>query len=188
MKKLLLFILLFFSFNVVYAKEGKVEVKLAKCVDGDTAHFMVDNEKVSTRFIAIDTPESVHPNKDIEPFGKEASDYTCKALQDAKKIELEYDPKSEEKDKYGRAIAWVYVDDTLLQDTLIKKGYAKVAYLYDDYLYTDKLEESQKVAKSEQLGIWHDYETAWYQVIIDFFIDLFDWIISFIDDLLDNML
>ena len=71
--------------SVVYAKE---QVRLSKCVDGDTARFIIDNKEYSTRFLAIDTPEVKHPKKKVEPFGKEASNYTCKRLENAKKIEL----------------------------------------------------------------------------------------------------
>ena len=139
--------------SVVYAKE---QVKLSKCVDGDTARFIIDNKEYRTRFLAIDTPEVKHPKKKVEPFGKEASNYTCKRLENAKKIELEYDPNSTKQDKYGRILAWVYVDDSLLQKELVKKGYAKVAYLYGDYKYTKSLQLLEKKAKSNKVGLWSD--------------------------------
>ena len=66
----------------------KIEVTLSKCVDGDTAWFILDGEEIKTRFLAIDTPESTN---EIEPFGKEASNYTCDLLTNANKIEIEYD-------------------------------------------------------------------------------------------------
>ena len=78
----------------VNAANNKDEVTLAKCVDGDTARFNINGEVKSTRFIAIDTPESVHPKKKVEPYGKEASNYTCNKLKNANKIVLEYDENS----------------------------------------------------------------------------------------------
>lgn len=48
----------------------------------------------------------------------------------------------------------MFVDDELLQEQLIQKGYAKVAYLYGDYKYTGRLQEAEKKAKAERLGIW----------------------------------
>ena len=65
---------------------------------------------------------------------------------------MEYE--KEKDDKYGRCLAWVFVDDELLQEQLIQKGYAKVAYLYGDYKYTSRLQEAEKKAKAERLGIW----------------------------------
>ena len=53
----------------------QVNVKLSKCTDGDTAHFIIDGKDTKVRFLAIDTPESVKENNIVEPFGKEASEY-----------------------------------------------------------------------------------------------------------------
>lgn len=136
----------------VFAEE--VEVKLSKCVDGDTARFMIGKKEYSTRFLAIDTPETKHPKRGVEPYGKEASDYTCRMLKKAKKIVLEYDPNSTKEDKYGRKLAWIFVDGELLQKQLVKRGYAKVAYLYGDYKYTNTLKIIEKKAKVEKIGIW----------------------------------
>lgn len=127
-------------------------VKLTKCTDGDTAHFMIDGQDTTVRFLAIDTPETKKPNTPVQPYGKEASRYTCDALSSAKEIRLEYE--KEKTDKYGRNLAWVFVDDKLLQEQLIRKGYAKVAYLYDEYTYTDRLQKAEKEAKAQELGLW----------------------------------
>ena len=140
--KIVIIISIFFlAINQVYAKE---EVKFSKCVDGDTIKVLLDNKEYTVRMLAIDTPESVHPTKSVKYYGKEASDYTCEKITNAKKIELEYDDNSEKMDKYDRLLAWVFVDDVLLQSLLVENGYAKVAYLYEDYKYTDKLEELQE--------------------------------------------
>lgn len=145
--------LFLFSYHV-FAKEDTAT--LSKCVDGDTAKFIIEGGEYSTRFLAIDTPETKHPKKGVEPFGKEASNYTCKRLKNAKKIVLEYDDNATKEDKYGRRLAWIYVDDSLLQKELVKKGYAKVAYLYGDYKYTSSLKSAEKQAKIKKIGIWSD--------------------------------
>lgn len=156
MKKAILFtFLLFININFVYAKE---EVKFSKCVDGDTIKVIKDNEEKTVRMLAIDTPESVHPKKEVEYYGKEASEYTCNLVTNAKKIELEYDNNSDETDKYNRVLAWVFVDDYLLEDLLVKDGYAEVAYLYGDYKYTSLLKDHQAVAESKKIGIWNEEE------------------------------
>lgn len=140
----------------VYAE--KELVQLSKCVDGDTAKFVINKKVYTTRFLAIDTPETKHPKKKEEPFGKEASAYTCKRLTNAKKIELEYDDASKKEDKYQRRLAWILVDGKLLQEELIEKGYAKVAYLYGDYKYTDVLKLEEKMARVNKRGLWNDDE------------------------------
>lgn len=155
MKKILTFIIcLFVSTLVVDAK--KITVKFDSCVDGDTAKFLYKNEIITTRFLAIDTPETKHPTKPVEAWGKEASDYTCNKIKNANKIVLEYDDNSDEVDKYNRHLAWVWVDNKLLQKELISKGYAKVAYLYGNYKYTKELQEIEKEAIDKNIGIWKD--------------------------------
>lgn len=132
---------------------------LDKCVDGDTASFNINGEIKTVRFLAIDTPESTNKK---EYYGKEASDYTCNYLKNANNIKLELDANSDEYDRYNRLLAWVFVDDKLLQNEIIKNGYGKVAYIYGDYKYTDILYESENYAKSNKIGIWNDYESHDY--------------------------
>ena len=104
--------------------------------------------------IAVDTPESVHPTKEVQAYGVEASNFTKEKLQNAKKIELEFDNNSDKTDKYNRYLAWVWVDGELLQKLLVSNGYAEVAYLYGEYKYTELLKELEKKAKNEGIGIW----------------------------------
>lgn len=159
MKKLLFFIIIFLiSFNV-YASE-KIEVKFSKCVDGDTAWFKKDNEEIKVRFLAIDTPEI---GEKEEPFGKQASEFTCNKIKYAKKIEIEYDDNAEKKDKYDRHLVWVFVDDKLLQDEIIKNGWGEVTYVYGNYKYINILRQSESIAKRNNLNIWsnnNDYKEA----------------------------
>ena len=145
-------ILFFICITFVSAKE--IEVEFSDCVDGDTAKFIYNDDEITARFLAIDTPETVHPTKGVEEYGKEASDYTCKRIKEAKKIILEFDKDSDEKDKYDRYLVWIFVDGSLLQKELINKGLASVAYLYGDYKYTNELEETEQNAEDNKVGIW----------------------------------
>ena len=147
----IIFISLIFIFN---ASAKEMNVTFSSCVDGDTAKFIYEDEEIKARFLAIDTPETKHPTKGEEPFGKEASEYTCEKLKSADKIVLEFDEDSDEKDKYDRYLVWVFVDGDLLQKELVRKGLASVAYLYGDYKYTSELEEAEQLAEDEKLGIW----------------------------------
>ncbi|MEG2306818.1 MAG: thermonuclease family protein [Erysipelotrichaceae bacterium] len=146
--------MLFTQYKLNHPLETDV-VKFAKCTDGDTAHFYIDGENVTVRFIAIDTPETVKPNVPIEPYGKEASDRTCELITNAKEIKLEYE-ETNKIDKYERQLAWIFVDGILLQDDLVSKGLAKVAYIYDNYKYTEKLIKSEQRAKENRIGIWRE--------------------------------
>ena len=149
-KILKIILLILISFNNAYAKN--TTVSLYKCVDGDTAYFKNENDEIiKARFLAIDTPEYT---KEKEEYGKEASDFTCNKLKNAKKIELEYDNNSDKKDKYDRDLVWVFVDNKLLQELIIEEGLAEVKYLYGDYKYTNLLLEKEKIAKNKEINIW----------------------------------
>lgn len=150
----LIIILLCITFFNVQAQNSYEEVEFVRCVDGDTAMFKKAEEEVKYRFLAIDTPETVHPTKEVEEYGKDASEYTCNKLANAKEIIVEYE--SSKTDKYGRTLAWIWVDGDLLQSDLVKYGYAEVAYIYGNYKYTKSLCLIQQDAKTNNLGIWYD--------------------------------
>lgn len=137
------------------AETEKIEVTFNRAIDGDTAVFNIPNydEPVTVRFLAINTPESTSK---VELYGKEASEFTKEKLKNSKKIVLEYDNNSTEMDKYNRRLAWIWVDDELLQELLIENGLAKVDYIYGNYKYVEQLEEKQEKAKSSKIGIWKD--------------------------------
>lgn len=147
-----------FLYNEVYLQRKETAVvytinnKEVKCVDGDT--FKMDNETI--RLLAIDTPETVKPNSPVEPYGPEASDATCNLLKSATNISLKQDIGNEV-DKYGRTLAWVFIDDIFLQEYLIDLGYGEIKYVHKktvDKSYLNKLEEAQKEAQRNQRGIW----------------------------------
>lgn len=164
MKKILVILLTSFICITNVFANTKETVKFKKCVDGDTAVFLINQKETKVRFLAIDTPETVSPTKGVEAYGKNASEYTCTKITKAKKIVLEYDDGSTELDKYGRKLAWVYVDGSLLQKELVSVGYAKVKYIYGKYAYTQMLYEEQAKAKEQKLGIWSNYTPVTYIV------------------------
>lgn len=155
MKKLLVFLLLLIPVFSVSALT-KEKVTFYKCVDGDTARFIKNKEEIKVRFIGIDAPESVKPNEKAERFGKEASNYTCRKLKNAKKIELEYEPKTDKQDRYGRYLAYVFVDSKLLEESIVKNGYANVKYIKNNYKYYNNLVLAEEKAKISKKGIYSD--------------------------------
>ncbi len=161
MKKYLITIIsiFFILINPVYAKEN---VKFSKCIDGDTIKVVRNGEKITVRLLAVDSPEIAKEDKPAEYYANEAAEFTCNKIKNAKKISLEYDKNSDKTDKYDRVLAWVYVDNELLQTLLVESGYAKVAYLYDDYKYADILKEKQVLASTKELGIWNSEEAKKY--------------------------
>ena len=92
--------------------------KCTRVVDGDTI-ILGNGERV--RLIGVDTPETKHTNKPGEYFVKEASAFTRSKVE-GKDVRLEYD--QQQRDKYGRLLAYVYLmDGTFLNAEIIKQGY-----------------------------------------------------------------
>ena len=148
--------------TVSSSTSDKEVVELVKCVDGDTVTFNINGKNKKVRFLSIDTPESVHPYKEVEEYGKSASEYTCYLLENAQTVALSYDNNLSKTDKYGRILAWVWADNELVQEKLISVGYAQVRYIYAKYSMLDRLYKAQKQAKAKKIGIWTDYQEPSY--------------------------
>jgi micrococcal nuclease len=120
-----------------------------RVVDGDTV-VLDGNEKV--RLIGINTPETVDPRRKVEFFGKEASART-KALLTGKSVKVEYDV--ERKDRYGRTLAYLFLEDgTFVNLSLVEDGYAS-AYRYPPNVrYADRFREAERGAREERRGLW----------------------------------
>ncbi|MDD3453031.1 MAG: thermonuclease family protein [Bacilli bacterium] len=153
MKKTFTTFFIFFLIIIVNDVQAsdKIQVYLNKCVDGDTAWFYVDNQAIKFRFLAIDTPESTNKT---ESYGKKSSVFTCNKLKNANIIEIEYDENSDTKDKYGRHLAWIFVDNRLLQSEIIRNGLGEIKYIYGNYKYLDVLKKDLLYAKNNKLNIW----------------------------------
>lgn len=149
------------NFNKIENKNNasdtnRITVELDSVVDGDTAKFKMNDETITVRFLGINTKETVHPEIGEEAWGKEASDFTKEKLKSATKIEIELDGVADKKDKYDRYLAWIWIDDELLQNLLIKSGLAETYMLQNNYKYAGKLQESEEIAKNNKLGIWSE--------------------------------
>jgi micrococcal nuclease len=140
----------------VAPKEGttdQIPVKLVSTTDGDTIRVMYKGVNEPVRYLLIDTPETNHPRLGKQPFGTEAKERN-RALVNSGNLTLEFDI-GEKRDKYGRLLAYVYVDGKSVQETLISEGLARVAYVYPpNTRYLTPYEEAQQVAKSKKLGFW----------------------------------
>ncbi len=122
---------------------------VTRVVDGDT---IVLSDKTKVRYIGIDTPETKHPKKSVQFFGKEASEAN-KKLVEGKKIRLEYDVQKT--DKYKRTLAYVYLDDgTFVNAWLVENGYAHVSTYPPNVKYQSKLIELERKAREGKRGLW----------------------------------
>ncbi|WP_409290346.1 thermonuclease family protein [Peribacillus sp. SCS-37] len=121
-------------------------------VDGDTIDVKLTNGKNErVRLILVDTPETKHPKLEVQPFGKEASQYTAASLM-AREVLLELD--AEERDQYGRLLAYVWQGDVLFNEILIREGLARTAVYPPNTKYVDQFRKAESDARKASKGIW----------------------------------
>lgn len=130
---------------------------LTRHIDGDTVHVTLENpppglnrvEKI--RMIGVDTPETVHPGRGVEYFGREASDFTKKALLGkVVYIALDWDTR----DRYGRLLAYIYTPDGGCHNVeLLKQGYAH-AYTRFPFQFLEEFRKLEREARDAKAGLW----------------------------------
>jgi len=132
---------------------------VTKVIDGDTVEL---EGGLRVRYIGVDTPETVHPQKAIECFGREAA-IKNKELVEGKIVELEKDVS--QTDKYGRLLRYVYRptteapgDQIFVNDYLVREGYALASSFPPDIKYQNMIVEAQKEAQENNRGLWSTCE------------------------------
>ncbi|MFB9974348.1 hypothetical protein FPQ10_10325 [Allobacillus sp. SKP2-8] len=125
---------------------------VTRVVDGDTIEINLNGMIESVRLLLVDTPETVHPSLPVQKFGPEASSFAKKMLS-GKKVQVEYDgPK---RDKYGRLLAYLWVDGKNFNEMLLREGLARLAYVYDPpYTHMSSFTKAQSEAVNAKRGIW----------------------------------
>jgi micrococcal nuclease len=134
-------------------KNGLISAKVIKVIDGDTIKVLFDGKEETVRFLLVDTPEISDSRWDgPQPFALKAKDF-IKDLLNGKTVELEVGIS--ERDKYGRLLAYIWLEGESAQKLLLERGFARVAYVYvPNVKYVDEYREIQRIAQEKELGIW----------------------------------
>lgn len=138
-----------------YLKEGVYNVD--RVVDGDT---LLLSNGIRVRLMGIDTPETVKPGSEVEPFGPEASAFTKEAVaRVGNRVYIRQD--CDRFDKYGRNLAFVYLGESdsanviFLNEELVRAGLAKAIMTFNYSMSIKRrLYKAQKEAIDNRRGIW----------------------------------
>lgn len=122
--------------------------KVTRVIDGDTIEIE-GGEKV--RYIGIDTPETVDPDRPVECFGPEATQKN-KELVEGQTVRLEKDTTN--RDKYNRLLRYVYVGTNFINLELVKLGFAKSVAYPPDLQHQSEFSAAQIEAQKSNLGLW----------------------------------
>ncbi|MBA5942372.1 MAG: thermonuclease family protein [Methanophagales archaeon] len=101
-------------------------------IDGDTV-VLRDGERV--RLIGIDAPEKGQPDS-------EAATRRLKDLIEGRYVTLEKDV--EDKDRFGRLLRYIYVNDTFVNLEVVREGYASVFIIYPNIRYSSEFEDAMQ--------------------------------------------
>lgn len=135
------------------------EAYVTKVVDGDTIWVQINGKDYKVRMIGMNSPEYT---KEIEPYGKEATEFTTNMLLN-KTIYLQKDVS--DTDSYDRLLRYVWIDkiDNITPDTvskslfnyiIVEEGLAKSKYYSPDISLQEYLDNAQNNAKRNKKGIW----------------------------------
>lgn len=125
-----------------------------RVIDGDTIVVRDKDTKIRVRLIGVNTPETVHPNRPVEFYGKEASMFLSNLLI-GERVRLERDPTNTErghKDIYGRLLAYVYRDGLFVNHEILRQGYGVRTDF--KHRYTELFKKAQANARKVRKGLW----------------------------------
>jgi micrococcal nuclease len=133
------------------------QAEVVSHVDGDTVRVRIANPPAglgaveTIRLIGVDTPETVHPSRPVEHFGKEASDFT-KARLLGKTVYLAFD--WDLRDRYGRLLAYIYsADGDCFNADLVREGYGH-AYTRFSFQFLEEFRALEREAREAKRGLW----------------------------------
>ena len=140
------------------------KAKVLRVVDGDTIEIDRGKGKEKVRFVLVNTPETKHPKKGVEYFGKEASNFTKSQLT-GKTVYLQKD--TSDTDRYGRLLRYIWIErpssdnpsneeikSKCFNAILLAGGYANVSTFPPDVKYVDLFRKIERQARDGNVGLW----------------------------------
>jgi len=141
--------------------DSATRARVAWVVDGDTVRVEAGGHTITVRLIGVDTPEVADrhdPSVPPQPFACEAAAFTRRTLM-GKSVRLEYE-SHERFDRYGRTLAYVFLDDgTFFNRELVRDGYAR-AYTHFPFRYRKLFRADESAARRAGRGLWGVPPTA----------------------------
>lgn len=132
-----------------------------RTVDGDTLSVIVGEIEEKVRLLGINTPETVDPRRAVECYGKEASKQIDQ-LVTGRRVILVPDPTNDDRDKYGRLLRYVYLEDgTFVNEWMVEHGYA-FAYITYPFQFKNSFVNLERIARSNELGLWNSAVCPYY--------------------------
>lgn len=141
-----------FAVNQSQRAKDDTWATVVRVVDGDTFEGVIAGEQKTVRLLNVDTPETKHPQEPVQCIGPEATEMLKDLLEPGDRVKLEYD--IERTDRYGRTLAGVFKDDSLVNADLARAGLG-VAVLYEpNRKFYDEVWQAQQEAEAAGDGLF----------------------------------
>jgi len=131
--------------------EPALDARLVRVTDGDTISVTLGGKRERVRLIGIDTPETKHSPRGPQPFADEATD-ALRGLLGRHPLQLRLD--AEERDRYGRLLAYVYANDVFVNEAMVRQGWARALRIPPNVRHAKTFDRLAREARRGRLGIW----------------------------------
>lgn len=127
---------------------------VVRIVDGDTIRVRYEGRDEPVRLLCIDTPERGKPG-----FG--AAAVAMRGLVEGRAVVLEFERQGEmERDRYGRLLAYVFVDGRNVNVEMVRLGLTPFWTKYGRGRYAEDFEIAEAEAKAEKRGLWGNAQVS----------------------------
>ncbi len=130
------------------ATPGVVE----RVVDGDTLIAEVAGERERVRLLRIDAPEAARDGDPAECLADAATAALADLTPPGTTVALATDV--ERRDRFGRLLAHVWVDDVWVNGALLDAGLVQVLTIPPNVAYDDEVRAAQAAARDAGAGLW----------------------------------
>lgn len=143
-----------------WVPEGAQAYQVLEVIDGDTVvarrQAWRAGEPDRVRYLGVDAPEMGQGEEAGQFFAWEATEANRQLVQ-GRRVWLVKD--EQDRDEYGRLLAYVFADGVMVNQRLVAEGFAEVMLVAPNLRYAPELVAAQQEARRQGLGLWGHVRT-----------------------------
>ncbi len=128
------------------------DAKIINVIDGDTIET---SDNIILRLKGINTPEK------NEVYYQEAKKFLENLILDK---EIQFEDHST--DKYGRTLAHIYLENSLINSKIVEYGLA-YSYYYERDSHYDEILNAENLARANELNLWEESPDSYCLELLD---------------------
>lgn len=130
-----------------FSESQDVSAFVTRVIDGDTIEVEVAGVSEKVRYIGINTPELNDRREPVRRAAREATAANAELVA-KRTVRLQFDV--ERRDRYGRLLAYVWVDDSMVNEILVRQGYAEPYTYPPNVKYAERFREAARTARGRR--------------------------------------